>query len=123
MDGRPTIRASDAERERVVRKLQCDFAAGRLTMAELEQRIAAAQAARTREELWTLTADLPSELLPAQPAVARLDHRLICLLWCVCPPVGLAYSLVSRLALRGDALAARHGGRTGAAMPGGRDAG
>jgi hypothetical protein len=96
------VRASDAERERVVSKLQREFAAGRLTMAELEQRIAAAQAARSREQLWTLTADLPAELLPAQPAAAP-DHRLMCLLWCVCPPVGLAYSLVSRLAIRGEA--------------------
>jgi hypothetical protein len=113
VDSRPTILASDAERQRVVRKLQRDFAAGRLTTPELEQRLAAAQAARTREQLWTLTADLPPEFLPAQPADARPDHRLICLLWCVCPPLGLAYSLLARPALRGDALEGRNGGRKG----------
>jgi hypothetical protein len=71
-------------------------------MAELEQRIAAAQAAPSREQLWTLTADLPAELLPARPGAVALDHRLACLLWCVCSPVGLAYSLLSRLAIRGE---------------------
>ena len=123
MDSRPTIRASDAERERVVRKLQREFAAGRLTTAQLEQRIAAADTARTREQLWALTADLPAELVPARAAATTPYHCLMCLLWCVCPPVGLAYWLVSRLAIRGDALEARHGGRAGGAMPGGRDGG
>jgi hypothetical protein len=99
----PGIRSSDAERERVVRKLEREFAAGRLTMAELEPRIAAAQAARTREQLWTLTADLPAELVPPQAAVTASDHCLMCLLCCVCPPAALAYSLLSRLAMRGEA--------------------
>lgn len=97
--GSPGIRTSDAERERVVGKLQREFAAGRLTMAELEQRIAAAQSARTREQLSPLTADLPAELVPAQAAPA-LDNRLMCLLWCVCPPAGLVYSLLSPPAIR-----------------------
>lgn len=100
--GWPGIRTSDAEREQVVGKLQREFAAGRLTMAELEQRIAAAQAARTHEQLWTLTADLPAELGPAQPAGAASDRCLVCLLWCMCPPAGLLYSLLSRLASRAD---------------------
>lgn len=98
----PGIRTADAERQQVVRKLQREFAAGRLTTAELEQRIAAAQGARTREQLWTLTADLPAELVPAQAAVAAPDRRLICLLWCVCPPAALVYSLLSRLVIRGE---------------------
>lgn len=102
VDSSRGIRTSDAERERVVRKLQREFAAGRLTMAELEHRIAAAQAARTREELSSLSADLPAELVPAH-ATAAPDHRLMCLLWCVCPPAALAYSLLSRLGIRGEA--------------------
>ena len=102
VDSSPRIRTSDAERERVVRKLQREFAAGRLTMAELEQRIAAAQAARTRDQLWTLTADLPAERVPSRAAASTPDHRLICLLWCMCPPAALAYSLLSRLAIRGE---------------------
>lgn len=99
MDRSPGILSSDAERERVVRKLEREFAAGRLTMAELEHRVAAAQAARTRDQLWTLTADLPAELVPAQ-ATAAPDHRLTCLLCCICPPAALAYSLLSRLVMR-----------------------
>lgn len=99
----PGIRTSDSERERVVRKLQHEFAAGRLTTAELEQRIAAAQAARTRDRLSTLTADLPADLVPAYAAAAAPDHRLTCLLWCVCPPAGLVYSLLSRPTIRGEA--------------------
>lgn len=102
-DSSPGIRTSDSERERVVRKLQREFAAGRLTMAELERRIGAAQAARTRDQLSTLTADLPADLVPAYAAAAAPDHRLMCLLWCVCPPAGLVYSLLSRLAIRGEA--------------------
>jgi Domain of unknown function (DUF1707) len=69
-------------------------------MAELEQRIAAAQAARTREQLSPLTADLPAELGPLQPPVAAPDRHLMCLLWCVCPPAGLVYSLFYRRAIR-----------------------
>jgi hypothetical protein len=103
MDSSPGIRTSDAERERVVSKLQREFAAGRLTMAELEQRVAAAQAARTSEQLSTVTADLPAELVPARAPAAAPDRRLICLLWCLCPPAGLVYSLLSRLAIQGEA--------------------
>ena len=102
VDSSPGIRISDAEREQVVRKLQREFAAGRLTMTELEQRIAAAHAARTREQLRRPTADLPAELVAAQATPAAPDHRLMCLLWCVCPPAGLAYSLLSRVAIRGE---------------------
>lgn len=97
----PGIRTSDAERAQVVKTLQREFAAGRVTVAELEQRIDAAQAARTREELWRLTADLPAELVAA-PAVGAPNHCLICLLWCVCPPAGLVYLLLSRLGIRGQ---------------------
>ena len=97
------IRTSDPEREQVVTRLQHEFAAGRLTTAELEQRIAAAQAARTREQLRALTADLPVELVPTHASAAAPDPRWLCLLWCVCPPAGLGYSLLSRLAIRGEA--------------------
>ena len=99
VDRPPAIRASDAERDGVVRELEREFAAGRLTMAELEQRVAAAHAARTREQLWALTVDLPFELVQARTVAAGPDHFLMCLLWCVCPPAGLMYSLISRHAV------------------------
>ena len=54
------VRASDAEREQTAALLQRNFADGRLTQAELEERASAAYAARTRAQLCDLTADLPA---------------------------------------------------------------
>jgi hypothetical protein len=63
------IRASDAERQRVVEALRDQAAAGRLDVEELEDRVARAYAARTRGQLDPLLADLPTP--PARrPAVA-----------------------------------------------------
>lgn len=56
------LRASDAEREKAVQTLQRALGEGRITMAEFEERAAAAYAARTRAELDVLTADLPRSL-------------------------------------------------------------
>jgi hypothetical protein len=55
------IRASDSDRERVVTMLRDGFAAGRLTLAEFDQRSTAAFAARTWGELRELVSDLPGE--------------------------------------------------------------
>ena len=55
------MRASDSERDGVVEALRGHAAEGRLDLAELEQRVASALRARTREELERLTADLPRE--------------------------------------------------------------
>ena len=55
----PAIRASDDERETVVRKLSEHATTGRLTLAELEERIGLAYRATTRAELEQLTRDLP----------------------------------------------------------------
>ena len=59
--GAPGIRASDAEREAVVERLSEHAATGRLTLDELEQRIALAFSATTRGDLAKLTADLPQQ--------------------------------------------------------------
>lgn len=56
----PPVRASDEERHRVVEVLGDHAAAGRITLAELEDRVAQAYAATTRTELTTLTRDLPT---------------------------------------------------------------
>jgi Flp pilus assembly protein CpaB len=56
------LRASDAEREKTVQTLQHALGEGRITMAEFEERVATAYAARTRAELDVLTADLPRSL-------------------------------------------------------------
>jgi hypothetical protein len=55
----PGLRASQAERERVVERLRVHAGEGRLDLAELEERIEAAFAAKTRGELAELMADLP----------------------------------------------------------------
>ncbi|GAA4774487.1 hypothetical protein GCM10023200_03720 [Actinomycetospora chlora] len=56
------VRASDAERELVVERLQRAVGNGRLTVDEFEQRAAAAYAATTRGQLAELTKDLPGHL-------------------------------------------------------------
>jgi uncharacterized protein DUF1707 len=55
------IRASDAEREAVADRLREAATTGLLTLAEADERQAAAYAAVTRDELVPLTADLPAE--------------------------------------------------------------
>lgn len=57
---RPTgIRCSDADRERVSERLRAAAGEGRLTMTELDERLAAAYAATYQHELAVLTTDLP----------------------------------------------------------------
>jgi hypothetical protein len=71
------VRASDAEREQTVALLQGSFADGRLTQAELEERVGAAYAARTRVQLRDLTADLPAAgQRPPRPGMI-VDLRLL----------------------------------------------
>lgn len=53
-------RASDAEREDAVRRLREGMGEGRLTLEELSGRVERAYSASAREELDTLTADLPA---------------------------------------------------------------
>jgi hypothetical protein len=89
----PAIRASDAEREHTVALLEHGFTDGRLTQAELEERAAAAYAARTTAELSDLTADLPAKEQPRRPR-SVLNRRLLCILLCVHPPAALVYWLL-----------------------------
>ncbi|MEU3406780.1 DUF1707 domain-containing protein [Streptomyces sp. NPDC006670] len=56
----PSMRASDADRERVVERLRDAVAEGRLDMAEFEERLEAAYKSRTYAELEPLTGDLPA---------------------------------------------------------------
>jgi len=101
------IRASDGERDQVVAHLQGSFADGRLTQAELADRVGAALAARTRDQLTALTADLPvAGAGRARPSAVR-DPWLLCVLLCVCPPAGFAYWLLSRRGIGGRWLSQR----------------
>jgi len=54
----PEVRASDADRDRVVDVLRDSAADGRLTVDEFDERMAAALSSRTLGELAVLTADL-----------------------------------------------------------------
>ncbi|HLU71203.1 MAG TPA: DUF1707 domain-containing protein [Nonomuraea sp.] len=63
------LRASDADRERIAQVLQDAHADGRLTLDELEERLAALYSARTLGELAGLTTDL----LPADQQPLNLD--------------------------------------------------
>jgi hypothetical protein len=92
--------ASDSERDTAVRVLSEAFAEGRLTADEHGERVRAAYAARTWEELARLTADLPDPADAAVVAVAGaaggLDRCLLCALLILCPPAGIAWLLTAR---------------------------
>ena len=70
----PALRASDDDRDTVLRALERHVAEGRLNLDEFDQRSTAALTAVTRDELASLTADLPE--LPEEPAipVEPADH-------------------------------------------------
>lgn len=71
------MRASDADRERVVELLRDHAAAGRLDVEELDQRTEAAYRARTLDALEALSRDLPDDPLRApEPARVRIDPGL-----------------------------------------------
>lgn len=57
----PHLRAADADRTAVADVLGRHMAAGRLTVAEYEERLTRAYAARTYGELTELTTDLPDD--------------------------------------------------------------
>jgi hypothetical protein len=65
---RPSLRASDADRERFVETLRQHHADGRLTAEELEERTERAYAARTYGDLDALATDLPPLSTPAPAA-------------------------------------------------------
>jgi uncharacterized protein DUF1707 len=75
----PPARASDAEREDTVRTLHDAVGRGLLTLGEGDERVAAAYAARFRDDLPRLTADLPPGPLPAP--VAPGWRALLLLVW------------------------------------------
>jgi hypothetical protein len=74
------MRASDADRDRVVDMLRAAAGDGRLTAEEFGQRMAAALSSRTHGELAALIADLGSGSLAsaaaaAEEAVTRIDQH------------------------------------------------
>src|SRR6478609_1347896 len=109
--GAPLVRASDAERDQAAELLRAAFAEGRLTRAELDERLAVAYAAKTRADLGGLTGDLPGAVIAeamaaGRPLAADLPavnrgtgasvHLNLCLLLCLLflfPPAGIAYGI------------------------------
>jgi hypothetical protein len=72
----PGVRIGDAERDRVIDQLADHHAAGRLTLGEFEDRMAAAQTARTGADLAVLVEDLPAPApRPAPRPPARATAR------------------------------------------------
>ena len=109
--GAQPFRASDAERDQAADMLRAGYAEGRLSRAELDERLAAAYAAKTHADLRDLTSDLPSTVSGeatayGRPPVADLPvvdpgprasmHLNLCLLLCLFlafPPAGIAYGI------------------------------
>ena len=58
---RAEVRVSDAERESAAARLKAHFTEGRLSHDELEERLDRTYAARSRQDLHALFADLPAE--------------------------------------------------------------
>jgi hypothetical protein len=74
----PPILASDAERERGVELLREAVAEGRLTLEEFSERVGAAQAARTGEDLAVLTRDLPAAQAAGASVPVAARHLAFC---------------------------------------------
>ena len=71
----PALRASDADRERVVEILRQHSVEGRITADEFEERMAAAYQAKTMGALAELTGDLPVDLAEHTRRQAELARR------------------------------------------------
>ena len=94
--GGPQTLASDADRDSAVGLLNAAWAEGRLTADEYDQRLSAAYAARTWQQLGQVTADLPAPsaatLVQQVPGMfAGADLCLACVLLVACPPAGIAW--------------------------------
>lgn len=106
--GVPPVRASDGERDQAAEILRAAYAEGRLSRAELDERLTAAYAAKTHADLHDLTSDLPGTVsAPAtgdRPAVDQESMPLnVCLLLCLllaCPPAGIAYWIMTARRVR-----------------------
>jgi hypothetical protein len=94
--GGPQMLASDADRDTAAGLLNAALAEGRLTADAYDQRLSAAYAARTWQQLDQLTADLPAPPAAATGQAAPgmfagVDMCLLCVLLVVCPPAGIAW--------------------------------
>jgi uncharacterized protein DUF1707 len=77
MASNPSVRASDADRDRTARLLREHHAVGRLDPEEFNERLDRAMEARTIDELDQLTADLPAIDLYPLPAASLPRNRVV----------------------------------------------
>jgi len=83
------LRASHADRGRVIGILKAAFVQGRLTKEEFDERVSQAFHSRTYADLAALTADLPVGLISAAPPRGPVPAQATppvskSLLWCSC---------------------------------------
>jgi Domain of unknown function (DUF1707) len=108
-----SLRASDAERDRVVQFLKEHTTQGRLALEELKERTGAAYAATTRLQLHQLTVDLPGAVVFGgdEPATVAADQRppdrtpawrIVLACCCVLPRALTAWGLVGGAKLDGS---------------------
>jgi len=69
--GRGRLRASHADRERVIGTLKAAYVYGLVTKEEFDARVGQTFAARTYADLAIITADIPAGLAPAPPPLRR----------------------------------------------------
>lgn len=100
-----TLRASDADRERIVERLRHAAGEGRLAAHELEQRVGSALVARTYGELEATVADLPRERAGRRPALATLRAHPA-LLVALIPLVLVAVVIVAAITVASLAIGA-----------------
>ena len=74
-EARPELRASHQDRDQVVEILRVAAGDGRLSGAELDERVEAALTARTYRELAQLTADLPAVPGQLDPALQQAQAK------------------------------------------------
>jgi len=72
-----TLRASDADRQAAVERLERGLAEGRITAEEFQQRTEAAYAATTTAALRPLLADLPDQPVPAEVVGRRTPGNVV----------------------------------------------
>jgi Domain of unknown function (DUF1707)/Domain of unknown function (DUF4190) len=79
---RTRMRASDADRDRVVELLNAGFTEGRLSKDEYDERLERALSARTYAELDQIVTDLPVAHAVAAPEAAELNGLAVASLAC-----------------------------------------
>jgi hypothetical protein len=74
-DGHGRLRASDADRERVIETLKAAYVYGLVTWEEFDARVGQTFAARTCAEVAVITDDIPAGLAPAPPPLCPAPAR------------------------------------------------